>query len=121
MELFKANKQWASRPVDERFWSIPEAAAVCKEYADNSTVMDVPYSSVRVEVSGEELRLGAVNAVGVPDSKLSNYAFGQLCGRGAPTAPAGYLRKLPPTLAAQNLNFVLKNRSDDHQANLLGG
>jgi hypothetical protein len=118
MELFHANNQWSTRPDDQRFCSLEELFKVTKAYADTAVERpSVPISSLRVEAID-----GAVQLVGkknVP-AKLTHWAFGQLAAR--VDAPASYLRELPATLAAQNLNHGLARRVKDDAnatANLL--
>jgi len=118
MELFKASNQWQTRPVDERFWSVQEAMKQCRNYYANSFVDECDYQNLRVEASGDDMKL-LTDSKAVDEVKISNYAFGQLCQRGAVSAPASYLRKLPPTLAAQNLNFSLKTSKQEKKASLL--
>jgi hypothetical protein len=107
MELYQANRQWAERPADERFPSLEAMHAVTRAYAQQAAEKEVPWPDVRVDVVGEDLTL--VGKAGVP-AILTHYAFGQLAARVG--APAGYLRGLPPTLAAQNLNHGLKSKGD---------
>lgn len=117
MELFKANQQWANRPADERFETLEEMHAQCKAYAATAAEAEVPFSSLRAEAQdGEVILVGKEN---VP-ALLTNYSFGQLASRAG--APAGYLAKLPATLAVQNINHGLKARaavSETDSANLL--
>jgi hypothetical protein len=106
MELFKAHKQWASRPDDERFTSITALHQATKAYAQTAVEKaDVPVSSLRVENIDGDVQL--VGRQGIP-AKLTHWAFGQLAAR--VTAPASYLRTLPATLAVQNLNHGLAHR-----------
>lgn len=105
MEIFKASKQWAERPVDERFWGPQDAMEAARAHYDNAATSTVRYGDLRVEACGEDIALlGKTDA----PATLTHYAFGQLAGR--VKAPADYLRQLPPTLAAQNLNHGLKAR-----------
>ena len=108
MDLFKASNQWSTRPADERFGSIPEMTSACKEYADKEAESVLPFASIRVEADNKELVIA-----GKSDrrAKLTNWAFGQVCGLVG--APARYLQDLPATLAAQNLNFGLKQLQED--------
>jgi len=117
MELFKAMNQWMTRPTDERFWTLGDAHDQCKAYADKSSVVNLPYSQLRVEARPDGMTL--VDRQGLPPAEISHYAFGQLCQRANPSPPAGFLRQLPSTLAAQNLNYGLKSRGEDDNANLL--
>ena len=115
MQLFHANQQWSKRPADERFTSLPEMFAATKAYADEATERTVPWGDLRVD-AGDGTNLMLIGKAGVP-AKLTHYAFGQLSSRVG--APAGYLRELPATLAAQNLNHGLKARSGGGDAKLL--
>src|SRR5438132_6056151 len=114
MELFKANAQWSSRPADERFTSVDQLYQVTKSYADTAGEKAAPWGDLRTEAIDGDVQL--VGRVNVP-AKLTNWAFGQLAAR--VEAPAEYLRKLPATLAVQNLNHGLKERGADGSAQLL--
>jgi hypothetical protein len=114
MELYDAANQWAARPADQRFASLAAMAAACQAYAERSRVAQVPWASLRVEAAGPALNL--TGKTGVP-ARLTNFAFDQLTRRVG--APPDYLRGLPPTLAAQNLNHGLAQRSDATAAQLL--
>lgn len=108
MELFQANAQWSSRPADERFASLADMYNKTKEYASTAATATVPYSTIRVEaIDGEVQLIGRQNT----PARLTHWSFGQLAGRAG--APASYLRGLPATLAAQNLNHGLKARADE--------
>lgn len=114
MEIFKASKQWAERPADERFWTVEEMAAKCAEYKATAAESTVRYGDLRVEALDGDLQL--VGRAGTP-ARLTNWAFGQLCQRAE--APASYLRTLPATLAAQNLNHGLAGVERERDARLL--
>lgn len=105
MELFKASQQWATRPQDERFMTIESAYQQAKAYADTAKEKMVRPETLRVEAVGDDVKL--TGRGGMP-TILTNWAFGQLSGFAQ--APASYLRKLPATLASQNLNYGLKSR-----------
>lgn len=114
MNLFTASNQWATRPDDERFWTVKEAHDACKAYRETAReAKQVPFSSLRVEAVNSELKL--IGKKETP-ARLTNWAFGQLSQRAG--APAGYLRTLPATLAAQNINHGLAHKTDG-TANLL--
>lgn len=107
MEIFKANRQSAERPADERFPNLRALYEATKAYADHAAEVERPWSELRAEADGEDVRL--VGKRNQP-ATLTNWAFGQLANR--VQAPADYLRRLPPTLAAQNLNHGLAARPD---------
>ncbi len=106
MELFKAHKQWSTRPNDERFVSLEALHDATKGYADTAREKDaVPVAQLRVEnVDGDVQLMGKG---GIP-AQLTHWAFGQLSARIG--APASYLRELPATLAVQNMNHGLAHK-----------
>ena len=106
MELFHANRQWATRPEDERFLTLEAMHAATKAHADAARVQRVEWSDVKLVPSGGE-NVSIVGTSGVP-APLTNYAFGQLAGLAG--APTSYLRDLPATLAAENLNHGLRTK-----------
>lgn len=116
MELFHANRQWATRPDDEKFNDLESMLRATRAYASTAREATVDLADLRVTPdgpNGDELRL--IGKAGTP-ALLTHHAFGQLCSRAE--APAGYLRSLDATLAAQNLNYGLK-RNAEGKANLL--
>jgi hypothetical protein len=120
MELFQASHQWATRPADQRFWTVADLHTATHHYAMQArTSSDIPYATLRTQAdNGEVMLVGKTN---VP-AKLTHWAFGQLAARVG--APAGYLRGLPATLAVQCLNNGLAARvssgdGDEDNANLL--
>lgn len=111
MNLYKASNQWAQRPADERFSTLPELATAVRHYRDSAVVAPVATKDLRVEATDSDLSL--VGRKGIP-ATLTHFAFGQLSGYAS--APASYLRSLPPTLAAQNLNHgMAKHAPEDMQ------
>jgi hypothetical protein len=112
MELFKANRQWSTRPADQRFESLTDLYNVTKHYAEQARETNVPWSTMRAEAIEGDVQL--VGRTGVP-AKLTHWAFGQMCAR--VDAPASYLRDLPATLAVQNLNHGLATRGKESNDN----
>jgi len=108
MNLFQASNQWATRPDDERFWTLEDAYDASLAYARTAVEKNVKYADLRVEAADTDVVL--VGKTNVP-ARLTNWAFGQLSARVG--APASFLRQLPPTLAAQNLNHLLKVKGTD--------
>lgn len=107
--LSQAHNQWANRPADESFATLPELhAAVEARTARAREAREVPYSSLRVQADSGDIKL--VGKANVPAS-FTHWSFGQLSR--AIGAPAGYLRELPATLAAQNMNHGLATRGAD--------
>lgn len=105
MQIYKAHRQWADRPPDERFTSLDDLYNQTRAYADASAEAIVPFASLRTEAQeGDVILVGRENR----PAKLTHWAFGQMASRAG--APANYLRSLPATLAVQNLNYGLKQR-----------
>lgn len=105
MDLYHASRQWADRPIDERFWNLTEMQSATKEYADSAVQATIRPELLRVESIGPEMAL--IGPTGT-QATLTHYAFGQLAQRAG--APADYLRKLPGPLAAQCINTTLPDR-----------
>lgn len=103
MNLMQANRQWANRPADERFQSVQDLHNAVTNYKEVAAEAVIPTSSLRVEAVDNDLKL--VGKTGVP-ATLTHWSMGQICNQAG--APAGYLRNLPATLAAQNINHGLK-------------
>ena len=110
MELMKASKQWAERPADERFWDLKEMFAKTQEFKNLAVESTSKFSDLSVQAQGDEVVI--VGKKGIP-ANLTNWSFGQLCSRSG--APASYLRKLPAELAAQDLDYGLKNLANDDE------
>ncbi len=113
--LHAASSQWATRPADERFWTLAELHSACIASREGSKTSRVAFSSLKAEadVNNEVLIRG--NA-GLP-ARLTHYAFGQLAT--AVGAPAGYLRDLPAPTAAECLNVGFEKHADSLDRDLL--
>ena len=98
--ITSAYQQWSSRPAEERFRSLGDMQISLQERKQRSAetgLLPIPAMQV-VPVADEGLAV--INENG--GALLNNYSLGQLAqGIGA---PAGYLRSLPPDLAAACLN-----------------
>lgn len=113
--LTQASNQWAHRPADQRFWTVQDAFESSNLLAQQAVEKQVSCSELRVEARAGDVQL--LGSRGTP-AKLSWHAFGQMASRAG--CPAGFLRKQPPTLAAQNLNWGLKEKlSDDPEASTI--
>lgn len=103
MELMNAHEQWKIRPDDERYPTVMAAHNAALGYRASSAERETELGNLRAE-RAENGELVVYGKQGIR-SRLSHWAFGQLAARIG--APAGYLRDLPATLAAQNLNHGL--------------
>jgi len=104
MIITRASNEWASRPADQRFASLPELHAAVSRYKAEAIEVVRPYKDLSVNVDSSN-RLALATNKG--SAGLSYWAFGQLSR--AVGAPASYLRELPATLAAQNLNYGIQH------------
>lgn len=107
--LTRASNQWASRPDEERFTSLPAMLAASKARRERSLSRVLPNRQLEARpIEGERDGL-ALMGNGVP-MLPSHWAFGQMAGLVG--APASYLRTLPAPMVADCLNFgLLKQRS----------
>lgn len=105
--LMEANRQWMSRPADERFYSTESLHNAALGYQEQARRSDVPTSKLKVAAIGNDVRLiGKNDEIG-----LTNWSFGQLCD--VADAPSSYMRRLPAEMAADCLNHGLRNAHDD--------
>jgi hypothetical protein len=109
--LYHASRQWSSRPDDERFWTLEDLIQTTKGYRDSAREAVVPFATLKTQPAGSDgAELELVGRKGTP-ARLTHWAFGQLCNRSG--APTDYLRHLPASLAAQNLNHGLAKQDGD--------
>lgn len=115
--LTQANRQWASRPDDQRFVNLPDLATFTNKAFDRSKGGVI--SSRKLEFSCDEsnptqgLRVNA-GGIGVD---LTHWSFGQCATLAG--APAGYLRTLPAAIVADNLNYGMKFNRDIEDVGVL--
>lgn len=118
----RASHQWAVRPDDERFVSMQELFNHCQDMRDRSQGKVVSTRAIEVQPatkSGNPVSdstpaddfdykgLTVVGGAEVPYAP-TNWAFGQLAQRAG--APSAYLASLPSPIAADCLNYSLRQR-----------
>jgi hypothetical protein len=116
--LTQASHQWATRPADERFVNLIDLAAHVKgqrERSKSGVISNRKLSLAPVEGDDRGLMLVGPNGHAVAPS---HYSFGQLCTVANGT-PAGYMRKLHPTIAADCINWGLRQRDVEEVGILL--
>lgn len=116
-EIMTASRQWASRPADQRFTSLLSLNDFVHDSRSNSRSTILPSRALSCAPVEEDSK--ALMVVG-PDGNpvnLTNWSFGQLAARAG--APAGYLRNLPPALAADNINYGLQYVRDREDIGVL--
>ena len=114
MEMYAASHQWATRPADERFWTLAEMIAACHRWKAEAVESDVDARSLKfLDTSKGEVCL--TGDMGVP-ARLLHYSFGQVSSLVG--APASYLRTLPADLAAKVLNHGMRRRIEQTNGRL---
>lgn len=106
--LTQANKQWSTRPDDQRFVSLQDMLSFKRAQREASKAVTVASKKLEI-VPTEDNKNLLVNGEFEP----THWSFGQLATLAG--APAGYLRDLPAPLAADCINYGLKyerNTSD---------
>ena len=134
--LMRASNEWANRPADQRFSSLADLHAATTHHFEASVEAPVvPLKSLRiatahdialnssdtpseyraaVEAAGED-RPVLIGNSGTP-AEFTHYAFGQFARTLG--APAAYLRTLPASLVAENLNHGIE-KAEAQNNNLL--
>ena len=97
---YTAHREWASRPPDERYTSVPalfEAARARRSHTEARVTETV---NLHVQaVAADSLALSDRNG---QTAALTHWSFEQLAGLAS--APPGYLRTLPAPIAADAIN-----------------
>ncbi|MCH8996699.1 MAG: DUF932 domain-containing protein [Proteobacteria bacterium] len=97
-QVSSVSSQWFNRPDDQRFLTLDDLVAAVKARSDTSASMPLDLASVEFGVDETGNVQMGVNGSSAP---LNNWSFGQVSSM--LKAPAGYLRSLPPEIAAVNL------------------
>ncbi len=119
--LMQASRQWASRPDDQRFTSLPEMLAHTKHQREISRPTIISSRRIEARPIEEDSNRKSLVIAG-PDDAIAtptHWAFGQLAQR--VKAPAGYLRDLPADIAADCLNWGLARRGVEEVGLLMRG
>ena len=99
-ELFKAHRQWAERPADERFWTLADMEGQADVYRRSSTEREVPWAEFRAASNDAgDIVIRTARGEAVP----THYAFSQICARAGMSAES--MRKVPAHLAAPCINY----------------
>lgn len=117
--LTRASTEWSSRRPDERFNSVQDLhLAACRD-RDQSIASERDYklSDFQIIPNGDAgLQIANTRSVGKPVD-FTNWSFGQICREAS--APAGYLKSLPATLAADCLNSGLQSAAEESDSKTL--
>jgi hypothetical protein len=118
--LMDCNKQWASRPAEERFTSLHSMLAAAEAQRAISRAKVVSSRALRaVPVEGATANDWGLVIEGPSGAQVAptHWAFGQACSLAG--APAGYVRGLPAPLAADCLNWGLQVDRDIEDVGVL--
>jgi len=111
--LLSASRQWASRPVDERFWGLADMGDALRQVRDNSKSAEMPVRKVRAfpyaDAGGDGADLCLKHSQA--PVRLTHWSLGQLARYA--DAPPDYLRRLSPDTAAACLNEGLSRYDGD--------
>src|SRR5690348_788377 len=104
--LMQVNRNWATRPDDERFVSLTQMQEHFHLQRDYSRQLNISNRQITFEPSSDAGD-ATILATGPKDDTYAptHWSFGQSSARAE--APAGYLRTLPAALAADCINFGL--------------
>ena len=114
--LTQCNRQWASRPDDERYLDLISMRDHFHNVRANSKAVVVPNRVLEFIPADDHKGLTVQGANGVPYAP-THCAFGQLAQLVG--APAGYLRTLPAELAADALNWGYRKARDVEDVGIL--
>jgi hypothetical protein len=78
--LMTASRQWATRPVDERFWGLDDMLAAVQKRTDESRQASFPASTIAATASGDDMVI--VGPAKIP-AALTHYSI----------RPAGAIRR----------------------------
>jgi hypothetical protein len=110
------NRQWASRPADERYLSLPSMLTHAGRQQDLGRVGTTRVKVLRTAVSETAKELVLLGNTDT-EARITNWAFSQLCQHAG--APAGYLQRLPDELARDCLNLGLSLADEESRTKLL--
>lgn len=115
-----ANRQWRERPSDERYVSMDDLYAAVLKRRNESWTATPPVKELRTVSVNGDLKVNVFDPTHGEERQLglSNWSFGQLSQYAG--APAAYLRKLHPDLAAINLQYGLEHVPMRDNALILG-
>lgn len=106
--LSTASQQWMSRPDDERYTSLLDMQRFMHRQRDIAKDYVVPNRKLIAQPISDDPTMRGLRLAGANGNAydFTHWSFGQLANLSG--APAGYLRKLPAPLAADNLNYGLR-------------
>lgn len=116
INLMDCNRQWSTRPPEERFLDLPSMHSALVQLRANSRSGVFDSAKLRAVPAADNRGLYLEGPNG-HQAAPSNWAFGQVARLVG--APAAYLQELPAPLAADNLNFGLQVAREGEDVQLL--
>ena len=116
-QLMQASQQWASRPADQRFLSLPALYESARESRKNSIASVVSTRQIEVQPHPGDPTKGITIAGEHGLADPTHWSFGQLASLAG--APASYLRKLPAPIVADAMNYGLRFNRDVEDVGIL--
>lgn len=117
--VMTAHNQWASRPDDERFTSLPALLAKVSHQRETSTAKVTSNRRLLAVPTGEDHTGIAIQTADGYQGIPTNWSFGQIAALAK--GPAGYLRQLPSDIVADLVNYGLHHLRDVDEIGLLMG
>ena len=102
----RVSSQWFTRPDDQRFLNLSDLRDHVAKRSEPAVQTIVDVADVRVKASMSDSEKMSLEFLGM-EVEPTHWSFGQLATLAG--APAGYMRKLPSTLAGINLQWGLAN------------
>ena len=112
--LMAASHQWATRPADERFWSVADLAAHCRREKAASHERTVKVGNLVAVGNGPLLGLANRERPDVKPLALTNWSANLLCANLNMAGGAEELGKYPAELAATMVNHRMQSKKDDN-------
>lgn len=122
ISMGEANRQWSKRGPDERYETLDALKAAVDARRKGSYQVTIDTTAISVTTEASKFSPDAPGLLvsarpGDPPMFPTHWGFGQLASRAG--APGAYLRKLPPMLTAECLNYGLKKLTTNEEAKLL--
>lgn len=115
--LMQVNRQWSTRPADQRFVALTDLQKKARADRENSIASVISTRDLKVIPHPADPKNGITieGRNGLYDP--THYAFGQIASLAG--APAGYLRKLPAPIVADAMNYGLRFGRDAEEIGVL--
>jgi len=110
-----ASRQWATRPMDERFATMDDLITTLRDRTERSTQWTTKLADLRPVLS--DAGTLAFDMVNQRMQLPTNYAFSQICAEAG--APASYIRKLPDDLAVKCLQYGMKDVDPNREVGVM--